>query len=194
VAIDVPIGLLDGVDLRPCDRAARTLLAARASCVFAPPARYMLAAAGDYAGIRALVAERRRAEPATKGLSAQAAGIARKVAEVDAFARAHPSAEAWLWECHPELSFAALAGGAPLATPKRSPAGRATRLALARAVFPDAAAQLAALPWPRRQVTPADALDAYAALFTALRCARGRQRDLGGGERDSAGVLMRIAV
>src|SRR3954454_15543106 len=49
VAIDVPIGLLDSFAYRPCDVAARKLLKARASTVFAPPARYMLPAAGYYA-------------------------------------------------------------------------------------------------------------------------------------------------
>lgn len=38
VAIDVTIGLLDSVDCRACDLAARGLITARASAVFAPPA------------------------------------------------------------------------------------------------------------------------------------------------------------
>lgn len=58
VAIDMPIGLLDEVELRPCDRAARRLLRGRASTVFTPPARYLLPAAGDYRALRALAAER----------------------------------------------------------------------------------------------------------------------------------------
>jgi predicted RNase H-like nuclease len=194
VAIDVPIGLLETVAFRRCDVEARRRLGGRASCVFAPPARYMLAAAGDYAAIRRLVDERRRAEPAAKSLSAQAAGIAPKVAEVDAFVRARPASEGWLWECHPELCFAALAGGDALAAPKRSADGRARRLALVRERFPDAPERLAAAPWRAPDATTADALDAYAALTTALRCARGEQHELGGGERDDDGVLMRIAV
>lgn len=193
VAIDVPIGLPDSVDFRPCDAEARTLLGRRASCVFTPPARYLLPAAGDYGAMRALVADRRRHDPAAKGLSAQAAGIARKVAEVDRFARERPCSEAWLFECHPELSFRALGGGAPLA-PKRSPAGRAHRSALVGQAFPDALERLAAAGWPIRDVAPADLLDAYAALTTAVRCARGEHRELGGGERDAAGVLMRMAI
>src|SRR5918911_328826 len=57
VAIDIPIGLLDTVGFRTCDRQARALLGPRPSSVFAPPAR----------------------DPAARGLSAQAAGIAAKV-------------------------------------------------------------------------------------------------------------------
>jgi predicted RNase H-like nuclease len=194
VAIDMPIGLLETVGFRPCDVEARRRLGARASSVFAPPARYMLAAAGDYPAIRRLVAERRRSDPGAQGLSAQAAGIAPKVAEVDAFVRARPDCEAWLWECHPELCFAALADRVPPAAPKRSAQGRANRLALIQERFPDAPERLATAPWRSREATTVDALDAYAALTTAIRCARGEQEELGDGGRDAAGVLMRIAL
>ena len=194
VAIDVPIGLYDSVAFRPCDRAARRLLGSRASTVFAPPARYMLRAAGDYAAIRRLVAEERERNPEAKGLSAQAAGIAAKVREVDDWVREHPAAERWLFECHPELSFRALNGGVPLREPKHTAAGRDRRRRLLCAAFPDAEQRIAAARWSAQQVAAADLLDAYAALSTALACARGEQLELGGGERDAEGVLMRIVV
>lgn len=193
VAIDVPIGLLDSVDFRPCDLAARGLLEQRANAVFAPPARYMLHAAGDYAAIRELVAQLRKTNPATRSLNAQAAGITPKVREVDDWVRAHPDSEPWLWECHPELSFRALNDGAPLPAPKHSASGLIQRLRLVRGEFPDAEQQLATAPWSGRQVGLSDMLDAYAALTTALRCARGEQKELGG-RRDSEGVLMRMAL
>jgi predicted RNase H-like nuclease len=216
VAIDIPIGLLDSVGFRPCDVAARRLLGRRASTVFAPPARYMLAAAGDYGAIRALVADERQRNPAAKGLSAQSAGIAPKVREVDEWVRAHPDSERWLFECHPELSFVALNGGAPPSASKRSPAGAQERLRLVRAAFPDAEAQLAAARRPatsaeraparrpaasagrataRRpaaSVGRADWLDAYAALHSAAAIARGEHAALGVGALDSEGVPMRI--
>jgi predicted RNase H-like nuclease len=191
VAIDIPIGLLDSVAFRPCDVAARRLLKRRASSVFAPPARYMLAAAGDYGAIRALVEQERKTTPAAKSLSAQAAGIAPKVREVDDWVRAQPDSERWLFECHPELSFRALNDGAPAAS-KHSAAGLTPRRRLIRAEFPDAAQRLAAAPWIGTQAGLADLLDAYAALATALACARGDQEALGGGERDAENVLMRI--
>jgi predicted RNase H-like nuclease len=192
VAIDMPIGLLDTVGFRPCDLAARGLLGPRASTVFAPPARYQLAVAGDYPAIRALVTKERRTNPAAKGLSAQSAGIARKVREVDDFVRAHPDSERWLFESHPELSFLALNGGAPVAS-KRSPAGAAQRLRLIASVFPDAEAQLESAPWPRRLAGPDDWLDAYAGLATAAAISRGEHAELGDGARDAAGIPMRIA-
>lgn len=192
VAIDMPIGLPDSVGLRACDRAARRMLGARAACVFAPPGRYLLPAAGDYPAIRALVTQRRLAEPATRGLSAQAAGITRKIAELDRFVRAEPASEQWLFECHPELSFQLL-HGEPLA-PKRSALGREQRSRLVVAEFPDAAERLTAASWPRRQVESTDLLDAYAALSTARRIADGCHRTLGDGARDAEGVPMRIVL
>jgi predicted RNase H-like nuclease len=194
VAIDVPIGLYDSVAFRACDRAARRLLGRRASTVFAPPARYMLPAAGDYPAIRRLVADERERNPEAKGLSAQAAGIAAKVREVGDWVRANPDSERWLFECHPELSFLALNAGVPLAEPKHTAAGRARRLQLVREAFPDAEQRIAAVRWSGRAAATADLLDAYAALGTALACARGEQRVLGDGERDSEGVLMRIVL
>jgi predicted RNase H-like nuclease len=192
VAIDMPIGLLDSVDFRPCDVAARRLLGRRASAVFAPPARYQLAAAGDYAAIRALIADERRSNPAAKGLSAQSAGIARKIREVDEWVRAHPDSELWLFECHPELSFIALNGGAPLAAGKRSPAGARERLRLVRATFPDAEEQLATVRRPVTRAGRTDWLDAYATLHSAVAIACGEHVVLGGGARDAEGLPMRI--
>jgi predicted RNase H-like nuclease len=190
VAIDIPIGLPEAGGSRPCDVAARRLLGRRASTVFAPPARYLLPAAGDYAAMRAIVARERRSNPAAKGVSAQSAGIARKVREVDEWVRAHPDSERWLFECHPELSFLALAAGRPL-DGKRSPAGARRRLQLVSAVFPDAAEQTAAAPQPGRQAERSDWLDAYAALMTAVAVTRGEHVTLGAA-RDAEGVPMRI--
>jgi predicted RNase H-like nuclease len=194
VAIDIPIGLPATARQRRCDAEARARLGKRRSSVFAPPARYMLDAAGDYPRIRALVARRRETDPSARSISAQAAGLTRKVAEVDAWIRSHPGCEVWLRECHPELSFAELNGGSPLEHAKHSGAGAAERLRLLRPHFPDAGRRLAAARWPKSGATRADMLDAYAALATALRCARGDHEELGGGERDDAGVPMRIAL
>jgi predicted RNase H-like nuclease len=195
VAVDIPIGLLDSVDFRPCDLAARLLLKQRVGSVFMPPARYMLSVAGDYPAIRALVEQQRQHNPAAKSLSAQAAGITRKVAEVDEWVRVHPESEQWLFECHPELSFLALNDGAPLGADKSAPAGVMRRLKLVEQAFPDSQDQLATTIWPpTRRVQLADLLDAYAALSTALVCVRGEQEELGEGERDSEGVLMRMAL
>jgi predicted RNase H-like nuclease len=191
VAIDVPIGLLPSVHYRPCDIEARELLGERRNSVFAPPARYMLAVAHDYDAICRLVDKERETNPAAKGLSPYAAGIAPKVKEVDDWVRGHRESEEWLFECHPELCFQALAGGG-LPPPKATAAGLIERLRLVRSVFQDAEDQVAAAEWPAKQAGLADVLDAYAALASALRCARGREEVLGGGERDREGLVMRM--
>jgi predicted RNase H-like nuclease len=200
VCIDVPIGLPDRVGYRPCDLKARERLGRRASSVFTPPARYLLDVAGDYAKIRARIAEERNRNPAEKGMSAQAAGIAPKVREVDTWVREHPESEDWLLECHPEVSFHKL-DPETIRHPKASAVGLARRLLAIKGVFRDALERIASLDgddaggdgW--RKVGASDVLDAYAALFTAVRCARGEAEPLGNeGDRDSAGVVMRIMV
>ena len=140
--------------------------------------------------MRALVARERERTPAAKGVSAQSAGIARKVREVDEWVRAHPDSERWLFECHPELSFLALDAGRPL-DGKRSPAGARRRLQLVSAVFPDAAERIAAAPQAGSQAERSDWLDAYAALTAAVAVARGEHATLGAA-RDAEGVPMRI--
>jgi predicted RNase H-like nuclease len=192
VAIDIPIGLLDSVDYRPCDLEARRRLGGRANSVFAPPAHHMLEAAGDYPRMRALVEAERGRNPRAKGLSAQSAALAPRIAEVDRWVREHPGCEDWLFECHPELSFCALGDGRTLPD-KRSGAGVVRRLQLIRELFPDAEERLAEAPWPGRQVESADLLDAYAALSTALVCARREQQVLAP-EQDGRGVPMRIVM
>jgi predicted RNase H-like nuclease len=152
----------------------------------------MLEAAGDYPRMRALVETERRTNPRAKGLSAQSAALASKIAEVDGWVREHPESEGWLYECHPELSFRSLGGGRTPAD-KRSGAGVVSRLRLIRELFPDAEEMLAAAPWPGSQVESADLLDAYAALSSALACAQGEQQFLAP-EQDGRGVRMRIVV
>ncbi len=193
VAIDVPIGVPDSVRYRNCDVEARDRLGERRNSVFAPPARYMLAAAGDYKRIRELVEKERAHNPAAKSISAQAAGITRKVAEVDAWVQSNRDSDDWLWECHPELSLWAL-NGRTCCGAKASAAGLVQRLTLLREEFPDVEERIASAPWAGKRVALSDILDAYAALTTALVCARGEQEELGGGERDSEDIPMRMAV
>jgi len=135
VAVDIPMGLLDSVGLRTCDRQARALLGKRASTVFAPPSRPLLRA-DTYAAARELVERERAASPQAKSLSAQAFGIAPKMREADDYLQAHPQAQKWLWECHPELSFRAMAKGRVLPD-KKSVCGQAERLTLLCDRFPE---------------------------------------------------------
>jgi predicted RNase H-like nuclease len=102
-----------------------------------------------------------------KGFSAQAWGLRRKIAEADQFRRraATGQEDVQLYEVHPELSFAALAG-APLPDTKHTPAGLAVRRdLLARAGI--------TLPLKVAGAAEDDLLDAAAVAWSALRIAAG---------------------
>jgi predicted RNase H-like nuclease len=190
VAVDIPMGLLGAVAFRPCDEQARKWLGRRASTVFAPPSRPLLEAA-DYKEVQSLIALAREQDPSVKGLSAQSAALIPKVAEADRHLLAHPEAQEWLWECHPELSFFSLHGG-PL-DEKRSAHGQLHRLELVAREFDDATKAIREARVPARAAGLDDVLDAYAALHTALVVRAGEQEELGG-DRDACGLSMRMAV
>jgi len=155
VGIDMPLGLL-AEGWRTADQLARGRLGRRGVTVFAIPPRPVWLA-DSYAE-----ANQTCRELTGKGLSAQAWGLRGKLLEADAFRRgsARP-----LYEVHPELSFAALAG-APLPVSKHTKAGLAVRrelLARAGITLPPRAAGAA----------ENDLLDAAAVAWSARRIAAG---------------------
>ena len=189
VAVDIPMGLLESVDLRPCDRQARELLGERVSTVFAPPSRPLLAAA-SYADGRALIAEEQATSPGAEGVSAQSFGIAPKMRQADEYVRANPDAQRWLSECHPKLSFSVLTGGKVL-VPRKGVSGQTERLRLLCDRFPGVLDALRSLPDSSKKAELADALDALVRLDTALRvCAKDYERL--GGETDAEGLVIRM--
>ena len=116
VGIDMPLGLLaDG--WRDADALARRALGRRGATVFAIPPRPAWQQP-TYAD-----ANRLCRELTGKGMSAQTWGLRAKLLEADAYRRTSP---ARLYEVHPELAFAALAG-APIPDSKHTPAGLAIR-------------------------------------------------------------------
>ena len=190
VAIDIPIGLPEEVGLRECDVEARALLGTRRSTVFSPPGRFLLeavSAAPLYPRVQELVAKR-----GGPGLSRQAAGLLPKIDEVDRFLRADRSRAAWLFEVHPELCFREMTAGVP-PPPKGTAAGLTQRLALVGRHFADAPLRI---EWDEaaRRAGLADLLDAYAALWTALRRRKGKARTIGTGEDPLIGVPMRMTI
>jgi len=185
--------------------------------------------------LRDAISERRQAEEAAghdpaavRGISTQSCAIFDKVWEADRFVRRdrRPDGtwpvEEWFFEVHPELCLQrmrdaelasanqgpqALIDGAPHLAGKKTARGQLQRLALVRDAFGDAEGRIRALDWSATGNLD-DALDAYAALWTAMRVARrglegvealGRgpaeageaelPRDAGG-----AGLLMRMVV
>jgi predicted RNase H-like nuclease len=152
----MPLGLLAG-GWREADALARRALGRRGVTVFAIPPRPVWQQP-TYAE-----ANRTCRELTGKGLSAQTWGLRGKLLEADSYRRKSP---AQLYEVHPELAFAALAG-APIADSKHTPAGLATRRKLLNR---------AGLTLPARLPGAAenDLLDAAAVAWSARRIATGQ--------------------
>ena len=205
LAVDVPIGLASSAEPggRPCDRSARAALGrARGSSVFSAPCRPVVEVFREGGGYAEALAASRASGPAAVGLTKQAWNIAAKIAEADELATPRLQRSGRLVECHPELVFARLAGSggalAPVTEPKRTPAGRARRLALlASAGLARGPAGLDALTRPGRSADGSvraaadDVVDALACLLCAARVAAGSANRFGG-EPDDRGLAMEI--
>lgn len=151
LAIDIPIGLLDGYVAggRDADRAARGLLGRRGSSVFSAPARAAF-------GAKTLTDARARGCPMTL----QALNIMSRVEQVDRLMT--PALQTRVFEVHPELCFTAMNGqGRPLES-KRRRAGRDAR----RTLLADAGVAVPSVP---RGAAEDDLLDAAAAGWGAGR-------------------------
>jgi predicted RNase H-like nuclease len=186
VAVDIPIGL-PADRPRGSDLAARAAIGPRRSSVFPAPSRAALAAM-DY-----LDACERNAVACGTRLSRQAHAILPRIRQVDALIE--PALQQRFRECHPEVTFAVLAGQ-PLRHPKKTAEGRAERLALlaAQGLQFDLAAERRRLGLSR--VSADDLIDAVACLVTAYRISRGIERSLPEGreERDARGLKMEIVA
>ncbi len=166
IALDVPIGLPDEGS-RACDKEARKLLGpGRASSVFPAPIRPILQASSHAEASAARVAVE------GKGLPIQAWAIIPKIREVDETLRGEADLRARVREVHPEICFYFMAGRRPMQFSKRRRAGRDERLALLVAEFGDVVDSALG---DRRSLGCAadDLLDAFAALWTARRIAKG---------------------
>jgi predicted RNase H-like nuclease len=172
LAIDIPIGLLDGS--RACDKAARKLLGQpRGTSVFAAPCRAALTAINR--------------QKTGRGLSQQAFHIGPKIKQVDDAITA--DSQQWAFEVHPEVCFWALNGQRPMAHKKKSKEGAAERLSVLSPIFPEIGQHLGSRP---PGVGKDDLLDAAAAAWTALRRHRGEASCVCTSERDEKGLAVSI--
>ncbi|MCD9623610.1 DUF429 domain-containing protein [Rhabdothermincola salaria] len=181
VAVDMPIGLVAS-GRRACDDEARARLGARRSTVFPTPPRPLLDAPDHAEAVR-----RGRALDG-RGISIQAFNLLGRMAELDVAVR--PDDCDRLVEAHPESGFATMAG-APLASSKRTAAGRAERRALL-ARHLGAVDALDARP-PTGSAAD-DVLDAAANAWTARRWLAGTAHVLGDGATDDRGLPVRIVI
>lgn len=160
ICADIPIGLRCGERRRECDAEARSMLGAKWSSVFDPPCRHAL---HRYDHRSASLANK---GCTTRGLSIQAFGIMPKIREVDAVI--YPHLQDRVKEIHPELCFAAINGGVPMASKKSRVAGRMERWETLRPYFRRLPAEP---PKPSDFVDrcqPDDYIDALVAAWTAV--------------------------
>jgi predicted RNase H-like nuclease len=166
IGVDMPLGLLEH-GWREADRRAAARLGARRSRLFMVPPRAAWEA-GTYPD--ALAACRRLTDPPA-GFSRQAWGLKAKLSEANRLrGRLHDR----LFEVHPEISFAELNGGTPVAAGKKTWNGQMTRRGLlggAGIHLPDDLAEDGTVPAD-------DILDAAAVAWTATRIASGRAASL----------------
>jgi len=175
ILVDIPIGLAE-TGQRACDVRAKDLLTpTRHASVFWPPVRAALSA-------RTLADAKAITEDHGFKLSNQAWAILPRIRELDAFFALLPEAVGTIRESHPEVCFAALNDGAPLAHGKHSAEGLAERTALLfdddpglEAVYDEAVATfIDPPPYARRLGAEgrADVVDALVLAHTANRSAQ----------------------
>lgn len=162
VALDLPLGLSDHGP-RTADTLARARLGrGRAASVFSTPLRAIVDAP-----TRA-EADRRRREIDARGVGAQAFHLYAKIVEWRRALLARPAVQTSVFEIHPEVSFATLAGAAIVAS-KHTPDGAQRRRDLLAAHYGDAALDALVAALPRRRAGIDDLYDALAALWSAQR-------------------------
>ncbi len=176
VGVDIPIGLQEGREYRGADVAAKEFIGARRSSVFFTAPREVFEAS-SYAEARAI-----SLELTGRSISAQSYALRRKILEVSALATDR------VYEVHPEVSFAALAGRA-LSHPKKSWTGELTR----RELLEGAGIRIPIELGPVGAVPADDILDAAVTAWTANRIAQGEARTLPAEPpRDPAGRVVAI--
>jgi len=188
IALDIPIGLPER-GARDCDLEARKILGRpRASSVFPAPIRPVLAAT-SYDNACQI-----RLQIEGKKLSVQAWAIVSKIREVDDVLRHDFDLLARVREVHPEVCFYFLAGERPLQHSKKRPIGREERRQLLEPWF--GASLLAALAERAHLAsTEDDVLDAFAALWTAERIAKGTPQTIPlAPPRDACGLRMEMVA
>ncbi len=169
MGIDMVIGCPERAEPggRACDRAARQLLGhPRGASVFSPPA-YDALQADTYSEALRL---NRASGPDAPGLSKQAFHLVPKLRALAE--QMTPQRQQHVREVHPELSFYAMNGDAPVEASKHDEAGRTTRMRLLKDDgFPDIEDVVASLS--TAGLGRDDVLDAHAACWTARRMHEG---------------------
>ena len=164
IFVDIPIGLPEGKDERPCDKEARRRLGSPRGCsVFRTPVREALNA-GDYEE-----AKRISRDFTGKAVTTQTFAIMPKILEVDQLLGTSAMARRIVQEVHPETCFWALAGERPMQYSKKKRPGLEERLDVLEAIRPTVREEFTRMSaaFLRKQVALDDIVDAMAAAITA---------------------------
>jgi predicted RNase H-like nuclease len=193
IAVDMPIGLpaRRGPGGRHCDTAARAVLGARQSSLFAVPSRAAVMTA-DYREACAVAAA--TSDP-PRMVAKQCFYLFPKIREIDALMT--PALQVRVVESHPEVAFWAMHGDTPLPLPKKLKPGLDLRRRLLTAAgLPIAALEAQAREMPRPpsvRFRPDDLLDAAACAWVAAAVANGTARTFPEAPlRDGRGLAMAI--
>jgi len=194
IAIDIPIGIpafLQGAG-RACDVGARSILKKRGASVFAVPARAAVEK-DDYR--EACAAAMAHSDP-PRQISRQTFNLFPKIREVDAVMT--PDLQQRVFECHPELAFFVMSGGASPEPKKLRGKQNERGLDERRALLES---QGFAPEFLRSKIFPAsvagadDFLDACACAWTAARLAMGKAlRIPNDPSHDPNGIRMEICA
>ena len=180
VGVDMPIGVkLSGS--RQLDSEARKRLGARRSSLFPTPSSVVLEATSYEDALK------RSRNQIGKGLSIQTWNLVPQIREVRSII--NPEDSDIFFECHPESSFVELVG--ETLTSKKTPEGVKQRLDAIRNFVPTIDGVVEALP---KKCKIDDALDAFAAAWSAKRFSQGEAIILGGNEYDEQGYPLRIVI
>ena len=176
IAIDVPIGLMEGPGGRDCDREARKYLGRpRGSSVFPPPVRQILTLTGRKDKYRKACSASRRVTEG-QAVSQQAFWIGPKIREVDNLMKR--ALERRVYEAHPEVSFAAMNGGHAMANRKGTREGRTERWSILRRTFSDLPSTPELSSALRGLCDLEDYIDALACAWTAAMIKAGDAESL----------------
>ncbi len=136
--------------------------------IFSPPCRDALAAENYPEACRINL------EVCDRKISKQVWHIRRKIKEIDNLMSTQPAAWDILRETHPEVCFWALAGKQPMTHYKKSPEGKAERLAVLKNYLGQSSTVIntALDRYRRKQLTCDDILDALVNAVTATRLDR----------------------
>ena len=122
-----------------------------------------------------------------KGISIQTWNLVPQIRQIRE--SLHPEDANQFFECHPETSFCELAKHS--LSSKKTPEGCEQRINLLRRVIPDIDAIVQTLP---KKCKVDDALDAFAAAWSAKRYAQNKAIIIGGHDYDNDGYPIRVII